>query len=291
MNVSVWFNELTEVHVRGPDKETTPTVAVAYDSVRFLPTTGSRGTVIVVENGWVKRIDTFDVAAVMGFLLKVAVKPVVGVSNSDNDALPPETVKFIIPDIPSRAVILNVLERALPLSAETQVTAPALSEDHPESTNPGPELRADFIDTHGLQEAVSMTVPVVPTKRENGDGFVVAVTVHLGPTVSVRVGLVAISVVAKTTAIGSPPAAPAVTVMFWHPTPPKAQERPGPKVRAEPDAVRVALPPAALGSSGVMQQVIPYTTPVMSAVFGMEHVTVFGPSIARTNVGGDTTNW
>ena len=36
---------------------------------------------------------------------------------------------------------------------------------------------------------------------------------------------------------------------------------------------------------------IVYATFTTMEVFGMVHTTVFGPSIVRTNVGGDTTNW
>ena len=209
--------------------------------------------------------------------------------NSDRDGPRPVTGKFIVPDIPSRAVMVKVLERALPLSAVTHVTAPPLSEDQPELINPGSEVRVDVTDDHGLHDAVSVTVPVVPTKRVKGEGVVAAVTVHLEPTVIVRVGLVTMSVVAKPTATAPPPAAPAVTVIVGHAVPALAHERPvAGKVRSEREAVRVAVPPAALGRPGVMQQVMPlvYSTPVTSVVLGIVHVTVFAVSITTvTGIG------
>ena len=53
----------------------------------------------------------------------------------------------------------------------------------------------------------------------------------------------------------------------------------------------MAVPHVAHGRAGVIVHRIVYATFTTMDVFGMVHTTVFGPSIVRTNVGGDTTNW
>ena len=45
------------------------------------------------------------------------------------------------------------------------------------------------------------------------------------------------------------------------------------------------------GRTGVIVHRIMYATFTTIEVLGMVHTTVFGPSIVRINVGGDTTNW
>ncbi len=110
----------------------------------------------------------------------------VGGTYSANDA--PERTMSNVPDVNCFAVKVKDVERAPAVSPTTHVFAPPNDTSQAAAVRPAPDVSVAVTVDHGLHDAVSVSVTVLPTEREIEAGL--EITVHWATTINESVGAV-----------------------------------------------------------------------------------------------------
>ena len=247
----------------------------------------------VITFAWLTYIENaFDVVAtgldvtVMAFFVNVTLMPV-GVTYSDTDVTSPERIMSMLPVTASTAVIVKVFTIGA-TDALVQVTVPPKVDVQEDGAMP---ISVMVKVAHGLQDAVTVIVALLPTARLRVKGS--DVTVHFGTMVNMTSGLtvtVDTDVIVKATLVDTCPWI-GWTVTSW---------------MTEPELVYITLPPTAKANDRAavavgMSVTVPHSehriadswhfilyvvTPMMRTYLFIVHVTTLLSSITSGTVTG-----